>query len=448
VASSLLGFGLVAWARWHRESNAAEIFFGASSLFLIAGLGFAAAFLHQLARVEAAKKLSVGSLGLRNCARRTKRSLATMALLACGSFLVVAVGANRLNATANSEKRTSGTGGFAFIGESTLPVIQDLNSQAGREFFGLDTKWFGVVHVVSLRVRDGDDASCLNLNRAQTPRLLGVRPEALDSRGAFTFAKILKSESSERPWLLLHRGANDEAVPAIGDEASIVWALGKKIGDTLTYLDERGHSFQVRLVGALANSILQGNLLISEDEFKARFPGESGYRMFLIDAPSKNAAQVDATLSRALQDVGLQLTPATKRLEAFNAVQNTYLNTFQVLGGLGLLLGSAGLGVMVMRNVLERRAELALLLAVGFRRRSLHRLVLSEHVGLLGLGLFIGIAAALVAVLPAVLTPGSEFPIASLAVTLAGVLGSGLLWTWVATWVALRGRLLEALRNE
>jgi len=46
-------------------------------------------------------------------------------------------------------------------------------------------------------------------------------------------------------------------------------------------------------------------------------------------------------------------------------VQNTYLNTFQVLGALGLLLGSAGLGVVVLRNVLERRAELAAMLATA-----------------------------------------------------------------------------------
>ncbi len=84
-----------------------------------------------------------------------------------------------------------------------------------------------------------------------------------------------------------------------------------------------------------------------------------------------------------MQDVGLELTPAVEKLKAFNAVQNTYLGTFQVLGGLGLLLGSAGLGVVVLRNVLERRGELGLLLAVGFRRRALQVLVLSEH-GALG----------------------------------------------------------------
>jgi ABC-type antimicrobial peptide transport system permease subunit len=244
------------------------------------------------------------------------------------------------------------------------------------------------------------------------------------------------------------RAATQEIVPAIGDEASIVWAMGKKVGDTLEYTDERGRTFKVRLVGAVANSILQGNLVIAEDEFIARFPSESGYRMFLIDAPSKNVNVISETLSRALRDTGLELTPTTQRLAAFNAVQNTYLSTFQILGGLGLLLGSVGLGVVVMRNVLERRGELALLLAVGFRRRALKWLVVSEHGVLLVIGLAVGIVAAGVAVLPALLSPGAGVPYVSLALTLAAVLISGAVWTWLATALALRGRLLDALRNE
>src|SRR2546425_885221 len=101
------------------------------------------------------------------------------------------------------------------------------------------------------------------------------------------------------------------------------------------------------------------------------------------------------TVDRADSAVRAPRTPfppsATRRLAAFNAVQNTYLNTFQVLGGLGLLLGSMGLGVVVLRNVLERRSELGLLQAVGFTRRSIRWLVLSEHGGLLALGLAVGI---------------------------------------------------------
>ena len=158
--------------------------------------------------------------------------------------------------------------------------------------------------------------------------------------------------------------------------------------------------------------------------------------------------EISKNLSRALRDTGLELTPTTQRLAAFNAVQNTYLSTFQVLGGLGLLLGSVGLGVVVMRNVLERRSELALLLAVGLRRRAVKWLVLSEHGALLLIGLAVGIVAAGVAVLPALLSPGAGVPYVSLTLTLAAVLISGAVWAWFATSLALRGRLLDALRNE
>ena len=85
---------------------------------------------------------------------------------------------------------------------------------------------------------------------------------------------------------------------------------------------------------------------------------------------------------------------------------------------------------------------------MGFRRRLLQRLVLTEHGALLAFGLSLGIVAAAVAVLPALLSPERHLPYVSLALTLGGVLLNGVLWTWVAIRYALRGNLLEALRNE
>jgi ABC-type antimicrobial peptide transport system permease subunit len=468
----VVALGLIVWALWNRESVSPATFFGAGSLLLVAGLAAVAVLLTTLDRAEASRRLTLTAMGVRACTRRRRRSLASVALLACGSFMIVAVGANRLDAERDAAKRSSGTGGFALFAQSTLPVVRDLNTKTGQEFYNVDPNALRDVRFVPFRVHDGDDASCLNLNRAQTPRLLGVKPELLADRKAFTFAKVLKGLRRDNPWSLLHenrsadshvrsdqedrglggpRSEADAVIPAIGDAASIQWALGKKIGDTLTYTDEHGRSFKVKLVGAVANSILQGSLIIDEAEFVKRFPGESGYRMFLIDIPSntpRDLEKVSAELTRALQDVGFEVTPAAERLAAFNAVQNTYLNTFQVLGGLGLLLGSAGLGAVVLRNVLERRGELALLQAVGFRRRALRWLVLSEHGGLLALGLAVGMLAALVAILPVLLSPGANVHALALGATLAGVLVSGLIWTWAATTVSLRGNLLNALRNE
>jgi putative ABC transport system permease protein len=204
----------------------------------------------------------------------------------------------------------------------------------------------------------------------------------------------------------------------------------------------------VRLVASVANSILQGSLVISEKQFVKRFPTEAGYRMFLIDAPSKDAETVARSISQALQDVGLEVISTRERLNTLNAVQNTYLGTFQMLGGLGLLLGTVGLGIILLRNVFERRGELALLVAVGFRKPALRWLVLAEHAGLLLLGLLIGVAAAVVAVLPSLLAPGREVPLVQLGITLGAVLLCGFTWTLAAAGRALRAPLLQALRNE
>jgi ABC-type antimicrobial peptide transport system permease subunit len=209
----------------------------------------------------------------------------------------------------------------------------------------------------------------------------------------------------------------------------------------------------VKLVASLAGSILQGAVIIAEDAFVQHFPSQSGYQAFLIDNPAGASGRVDDTqlaknLGRALEDVGLDLTPAPERLAAFSTVENTYLSIFAVLGGLGLLLGSLGLGVVVLRHVMERRAELALLRAVGFRNSALQWLVFSEHSLLLTLGLLLGVIAALVAVAPAMTSPGAEVPWGSLALTLGAVFLSGFLFTWLATATALRSPLMSALRNE
>ena len=54
-----------------------------------------------------------------------------------------------------------------------------------------------------------------------------------------------------------------------------------------------------------------------------------------------------------------------------------------MLGGLGLVLGTLGLGAVLLRNVLERRRELALLRALGYRRADFFAMVMAENILLL-----------------------------------------------------------------
>jgi putative ABC transport system permease protein len=285
-----------------------------------------------------------------------------------------------------------------------------------------------------------------SFNRAQTPSLLGAQPEQI--QGAFQFTEIIEGAGQYDGWLLLNHNPEAKVVPAIGDYATVVWALGKSVGDELEYTDEKGQTFRLRIVAMLKNSILQGYLVISEDEFVKCFPSENGYRIFLIDTPPGEAKKTMDILSADLTDYGLALTTTTQRLADFSAVENTYLSIFQVLGGLGIILGSIGLGLVVLRNVLDRRGELAMMQAVGINKIALKRMILYEHGALCLGGMVCGIIAALVAVGPAVSSPAANVPYLSLALTILAIGTSGLIWIWMATAFALSGKLLEALRNE
>ncbi len=430
------------------SSTVSAVFFGAGALLLIAGLSLTGALLRIAAGSWRRPVASLSGLGLRNSTRRSGRSLAVVGLLACGAFLVIAVGANRQDPLADAGRRDSGTGGFALFGESAVPIVQDLNSESGRQSVGLEAEELDGVGFVQLRAHEGDDASCLNLNRAQRPRLLGVKPEQLQQRGAFAFRKMIDDAEAQEPWHLLNRRSDEEVVPAIGDYPTIVWSLGKSVGDELEYVDEMGRAFRLRLVGMLKNSILQGSLVIAEDELVKRFPSDEGYRVILIDAPANKMDEVSDKLSARLQDYGLALTPSTQRLAEFGAVQNTYLSIFQLLGGFGLILGTVGLALVVLRNMLDRRGELAMLRAVGFEKRAVGRIVLYEHWLLCLWGLACGLTTALVAVRPAISAPGAAVPYRSLVLMVVAIALSGLVWIRLAASLALSGAMLQALRNE
>ena len=428
--------------------TAAGAFFAAGALLLLAGLGLSQWLLSLLGGGLEQSAESLPGLSLRNMTRRRGRSLAVVWLLACGVFLVVAVGANRHDPASQAGERQSGTGGFELFGESTVSILHDLNSTDGRIRLGVDADELRGVDIIQLRSYEGDEASCLNLNRAGKPQLLGVNPKRLAALGAFAFSKNIESVSRSDGWGMLEEPFGRDVVPAVGDSATITWALGKSVGDKIDYVDQRGLEFSVLIVGMIETSILQGSLVISEEHFMERFPGVEGYQTFLMDVPERIAPAVMSLLGRKLGDFGLELTPAAEKLAGFIAVENTYLSIFQLLGGLGLVLGSGGVGLVVLRNVLDRRGELAMLRAVGFERNWLKRMIFYEHTAMFSAGLVIGLVSGLVAVGPVLISGGAKVPYLSVSLTIAAILLSGMLWIWLASTLAMKGEMLGALRNE
>ena len=435
------------------HGNRAGLFFGAAAALLVAAMCQLSATLRTRVSTPITARGGRGlwRLGFRSAAYRPSRTVLSAALIAAAAFIIVSVDAFRRGNVFSTEVH-SGTGGFALLAQSEVPLLATPNDASGREALVLNAPDFSRIRFTRFRLRPGQDASCLNLYRPTTPTIIAPETGFIE-HGRFSFAASMAQTDAERanPWLLLGRQATD-AIPVIADATSLEYVLHAAVGDTFS-MDVGGETpIVLQFVGALSDSILQGELVMSEENFTRLFPSVQGYRFFLIDDPAvldrATADRLIGILERELAPFGFDAVSTAERLEAFHRVENTYLSTFQALGGLGLVLGTIGLSAIMFRNVLERRRELALLRAVGYGPRHVSTVIVAEAALLVGVGLLAGAGCAVLAVAPAWFSRGGSRPGVGLLILLVAVAIAGLVSSTIAARAALRGRLLEALAAE
>ena len=409
--------------------------------------------------VEGSTVNSLTGLSIANAARSPQRSLLTAALIAFATFVIVAVAAGRRNPVSEVPDLKSGNGGFSLVAESSQPVLFNLNTRDGQTKLGLNLSPESTLpadtRIFSFRTRLGQDASCLNLFQTSVPTLLGAMPEFLD-RGGFRFANT----PGENPWTLLNGklpatsvaagqtapGDTVPTIPVIGDMNTLQFSLKKSMGDVIWFPSEQSPQFALQIVGMLDASIFQGVLVMSDENLQRVAPETSGAQYFLIEtADPTTMDQTAALLETVLQPFGMDTQRVSQRLADFLAVQNTYLSTFQMLGGLGLLVGTFGLAAVMLRNVIERRSEIGLLRSLGFRSGRIIWLLLAENSMLLLCGILTGLCSALIAMLPHLLSKGADVPWMELAATLLAVSVTGSLAVIFPAWTALRVSVRDVL---
>ncbi|WP_346861290.1 FtsX-like permease family protein [uncultured Draconibacterium sp.] len=418
------------------------MFFLSGGLML---LGLLLLFRKVLERMEGRKssEIKMGKLAQINLSRNKSRSLTVVILFALGTFLVVSTGSNKLDLFANAQEKSSGTGGFMYFAETTMPVLFDINDTVKRAEEGI----YEDFNVVQLRKLEGDDASCLNLNRIAQPAVLGVDAENL--KGRYSFAARLKELGDTEPWQLLDTEFEDGTIPAIADQTVIQWGLGMKVGDVLLYQNETGDTLRLKLIAGTTPSIFQGFVIISNKNFLKNYPSSSGSNVFLVNGNPEDEAGIGEELQSVFRDYGWEMESSAKRLVEFYSITNTYLSIFLALGTLGLILGTIGLAVILARTILERRREISVMQAVGFQWKSIFKMLVSEYFILLVAGVFVGFVTAVVATLPAFLSANSDASFSTVAMVVALILINGILWIIGLSWFALQKKgLATGLRIE
>ncbi|MBX3395671.1 MAG: FtsX-like permease family protein [Phycisphaerae bacterium] len=454
LVAALVGVGAIVAAIATDAVPAVTAFFVCGTALLVAGLA-ALAILIGRPPTSVIYRGGLGAivrLSVRNASRRRSRTLTTAALLSCAAFVIIAVGAARHTEGGGALARDGGTGGYSEIMEASIPLPFDPAIESGRENLGISDATAALLTgstIMPLRLKPGDDASCLNLYSVARPRILGA-PASFIDRGGFRFQSSLARTAEERgnPWTLLRHPIADGAIPAIGDANALTWLLKIGLGDDFVVADEAGRQRRLRIVGMLSGSVLQSELIVSEDSFKDLYPSASGFGLVLMATATEKSREVLEHLQRDLSRYGVDAELTLARLNRYRAVENTYMAAFQTLGGIGLMMGTLGLAAVMLRNITERRGEFALIRALGFSRRRVELMVFAENASVLSTGLLIGVVAAISAVLPHILSRPHDVDWKSLAWTIAAVFVIGLSAGGLAVRAAARAPILGALRSE
>ena len=373
---------------------------------------------------------------LRNSARQSGRSLGAFILMACGAYLVLNTVARQKSFNLDSSEKVSGTGGFEYFLKTSVPLRYKPDSPEGIDEYALEKEEINKLSLVSMRLHSGDDASCLNLNRAQNPQIYGISSHEMAGRF------FMKGN-----WEDLDKVQEDGTIPAIGDENTVLWGLGlyTGIGSIFETRDEQGRVVKLKIVGLLKSSTLQGALIVSRGNFDRLYPAESGYSVFLLDTPEEY--DVEEYFTSYFSDFGLEKEDSVERLKNFLKIEGTYLVIFQMLGGLGLILGACGFGFIILRNVQDRSGEIATMQAIGFTKKDLHDLILKEHVLLLLWSVFCGAFCAIISWIP-LLKQDADLPISRILTILMLILITGVVSCFISAGSVLKSNFLTVLRNE
>lgn len=432
-------------------------FFTAGLLFLAGGILALRAVLRLLLRIPlgAASRLPLAMLAGRNAARRPARSLVTAGLLATATFLLVAVEAFRREAHAPVADDA-----LAVWTELEVPLVVDPRSTEGQAALldAVERAWrddpaeaarrreearqlLARVAFVPVRLAGEGEAGCLNLTRPDQPRVVAAPPGSLKDSDLPVAARDARGDPSLVAELgQVHAG---EPPPAAGEASALTWILKKAPGDLLAINSEGA---RVRVAAALHDGPFPSEILMGEKAFLELFPSTEGWRVVLVRALPADVGAVVALLGTAWADKGAEVVPLVDRVNKYLAVENSYLASFQALGGLGLVLGTAGLAVVLLRAMWERRGELALFSALGYRPGRITMLVMLETGALLLAGLGVGAVSALLSVLPHGGVNRASLP--GLIVTLVCCLATGMVAGTLAALFARRVRVIEALRQE
>ena len=112
-----------------------------------------------------------------------------------------------------------------------------------------------------------------------------------------------------------------------------------------------------------------------------------------------------------------------------------------------MILGVAGIGLILIRNFNNRRRDFGLMLAEGFSLKSIRKMIFSEHILILIAGIVTGLVSALVATRPS-LANDAGLPWLTILVMIVLILATGVAALLFSVRSVKTDALISRIRRE
>ena len=387
----------------------------------------------------------VARIGLSYPSRRPFRTAVNLTIFALVLFTIVAVASFGNSVEVNLDQTVrSQSGGYTFFGfsETPIPNLPALVA-ANATLAPLFTR---VVPIASGSVS-------LQWSGQSTPWQDSLYAPPTNASGSasfyatngFNFSSTQGSLSAAQVWDLVATNPNDAVVDHGYQIGGIVYGPssphpGLKPGTTVTLTNSSGATARVTVVGILSESFVGG---IFVNPAVGRTLGTTAANTyFLTTANGVDATHAAQAAKRAFFPFGLVLFDFAQILQSSIQSTEAIIGLLEVFVGLGLAVGIAAVGIVALRAVVERRQEIGMLRATGFRRSGILKVFFLEYsyVALLGIG--IGTALGVLLIWEAAQGAGN---VLTFAIPWANV-GEILLISYALTVVAIAGPALRAAR--
>ena len=290
------------------------------------------------------------------------------------------------------------SGGFEIVGFSLREVPEDNRTAAA----ALVNSTLGVDAVERMEVARTAlvTLQVIGVNEETRRNLVGLSDEML-SEGYFSLSERAEEYASdleawdavrEDPDLVILDGT--VTAPTGGGVAFGTWYAS--VGDTVTMTFANGTTADVTVIGIMDQMLVSG--AFTSKEFVQVRTDSSSENLFYIDTVGGTDVADDdvrKALEDALAEFGLTAIVVRDTVEEVMSMSSSIMQLMEIFLGIGLVVGIAGLGIITIRNISERRQEIGVMRAIGYQKRMILNTFLIETSFVSVLGIVMGIALGL-----------------------------------------------------